>query len=125
MQIATQTAVFILPPCTRLEIRYLGQTSSTHLQILAKYSNILITASGYIDDDNVRLFHLRCALDDFGHGMRGLQGRDNSFGPRQHRRRFQSLCVACSDIFRAARVVQPRMLRTDGGIIQACRDRMR
>ena len=61
---------------------------------------------------------------DMGDRMRGFQRRDDAFELGKQHEGFQRLAVGGGEIFHAARILQPGMLRPDAGIIQPRRNRM-
>ena len=57
--------------------------------------------------------------------MRRFQRRNNSFGLRQQLASIERFGVGCADVFRSPTIFEPRVLRTDGRVIQSRRNRLR
>ncbi len=68
---------------------------------------------------------LRRQLHHLGDGVRRLQRRNDAFQPRQQLKRRERFVVGGGQIIDPAGLVQPGMLRTDAGIIEPRRNRMR
>src|ERR1700682_2321341 len=87
--------------------------------------HVLITAAGEIEDDEVVLGKLREALDEAGECMSRFKSRNNAFGAREQSRGIESGVISDGIVLRASLVGEPGVLRTDGRIIEAGRNRMR
>ena len=68
---------------------------------------------------------LRRDLRDLGQGMGRLQGRDDAFRARTQLEGGQRLYIRDSDIFHAARLMEPGVLGSDAGIVEARGNRVR
>ena len=86
---------------------------------------ILVAAAGKIDHHQMILRLLRRKLDHLGQRMRRLERRDDALELAAQLERRERFVVGGRQIFHAAHVVEPGMLRTDAGIIEAGGDRMR
>ena len=64
----------------------------------------------------------RCA---YAIGMRRLERRQNAFEPRERLESFERFRIGGVGVLRAAEIAQPRMLGSDGGVVETCGDRMR
>src|SRR5262245_18654541 len=83
---------------------------------------VFITTAGKIHENELIRCHLRRSLDEFGNGMRGLEGGNDTLQACQSYERFERRAVLDVGVFDSLLVAQPGVLRTDGGIIQARRD---
>src|SRR5258706_1122604 len=93
-------------------------------KIFAVDVGVLVAAPGDVDHEELARGG-GSAIQYFGQGMGGFKRRNNAFGAGQLLGRCQRLGVARRSVFGALTVVQPGVLRTDGGVIQAGRNGVR
>ncbi len=87
-------------------------------------AHVLVAPAGEIHDQNVIRRQLWRQPDTFRHCVRALERGHNAFGPGQPHGRLQGLFIGSRNILRPTRVMQGRMLRPDGGVVQAGGDRV-
>src|SRR4029077_10868894 len=92
-------------------------------KIFAVDVGVLVTAPGDIDDEQFPMGGGR-ALQNLGHGMRGFKRRNDALGADQLMSGRQRFGVGGRSVFGAMTVVQPGVLRTDGGVIQTGRNQI-
>src|SRR5262249_4760375 len=89
---------------------------------------VLVAASGEAERDRCGSIEIACDLrsdrPDPRKRVRGLERRKNSFGARHEGRRGKRLVVRGREVARASGRHEPRMLRTDAGVVEPCADRM-
>src|SRR5574339_1022500 len=74
-------------------IRYSMFESSNVAHFFYDSIQVLVAATGYVNQNNFILPHPGRALDSFRHGVRGLQGRDDAFGVTQPPKRVQGFLI--------------------------------
>lgn len=97
-----------------MSIRVTGRELTGRPRDLANGEDVLVAATGQVDDDDLVLGHGRRALDRLGDGV-GAERRDDAFDLGQRLEGIERFLVGCGDIGDAARIVQPGMLGADAG----------
>src|SRR3954470_21593822 len=87
--------------------------------------DVLVAAAAHVHDDEMIARQGRRDLGDMRKRMRRLERRDDAFEPACQLERLQCLFVGYRDVLHVAKLVEPGMLGTDAGVIEAGGDRMR
>src|ERR1700733_6082105 len=91
--------------------------SERHPKSLGDGENILVAAPTKIHQDDLFLVHRRRQLLHICQRVRRFQSRNDPLGPGAERERVQSLLIRGRNVFDAADIVQPGMLRPDPRIV--------
>ena len=99
----------------------MNRPSSRHLhrQPVSYLRNVLVAASGEIDDNDLVFAESGGALDNFGQRVSGLKRGDNAFQARQFHEGLQGLAVGSISVLDPVLVPQPGVFGPDGGVIKA------
>ena len=94
------------------------------LHILAVDVGVFVATPGEVHEENLSGC-VRRAADGFRDGVGGFERRDDSLRAGEARAPRERLAVGRRDVLGAALVVQPGVLRSDAGVVEAGGDRVR
>src|SRR5574338_260533 len=86
--------------------------------------HVLVAPAGKIHQQQLFLGQGRRQARCVGQGMGGFQGRDDALQPAQVVEGLQRLGIGHRDVFGAAAVLEPGVLRADAGVVEAGGDGM-
>src|SRR5262249_9089399 len=115
------------PSCFRRANNWLMRVSAISSgvqlrEILPIDVDVLIAASGEVHDEDF-VGRARSEAHGFGDGMRGLERRNETLFTREPAGGFERLAVVNRSVFGPSYFTEQRVLRSDGGVIEAGRDR--
>ena len=84
--------------------------------------DVLVAAATEIHHDDLVAIHRRGEFRDVSQSVRGLERRDDTFGPGAELESRQRFLIGGGDVFDPPDLVQPGMLRPDAGIIRSGTD---
>lgn len=98
--------------------------SDSYPKLIRNGKYVLIASSGQVDEDQRVLGKCRSKPSSFGNRVRGLKRGNNTLSPTQQLKRSKRVVIRCVNICCSPTVVEERMLRPDGGVVQPRRHRM-
>src|SRR5215469_764982 len=87
--------------------------------------DVLVAAAAHVHHQQMIARQAGRDLGDMRQSVRRLQRRDDTLKPAAQLEGVERLTVGDRDVFDAAEIVEPGMLRADAGIVETGRDRLR